>query len=114
MFPAGSLNQAMYARAGPVDALGVLAHAVVLLQVNAAADQLVHGRVDVVHPEVEDRVGGGLVAGLRVDQGVPAAGQVQRHQPVLLGRADAQCLAVELPRRLKIVDGEPAERLGVR
>src|SRR5690348_3925675 len=59
--PGGVLEPGDVRAAGPVDALVVLVHAVVLLQVDAAPDQLVHGRVDVVHPEVEDRVGGGLV-----------------------------------------------------
>jgi len=35
------------------------------------------------------------MAGLGVGEGVPAAGQVQGQQPVLLGRADAQRLAVD-------------------
>jgi hypothetical protein len=51
---------------------------------------------------------------LGVDQRVPAAGQVQRQQPVLFGRAEPEGLSVELLRRLKVIDGEPAERLGVR
>lgn len=42
MFPAGSLNQAMY---GPP------------LEPHAGAYQLVHGRVDVVDREVEDGIG---------------------------------------------------------
>src|SRR5215475_1565499 len=47
--------------ARPVDALVVLADAVVALEADAAAGELVHGRVDVVHLEVEDGVGGRLV-----------------------------------------------------
>src|SRR5260370_40919312 len=39
--------------AGPVDAVGVLAHAVVPVQGDAAADQILHCRGDACHPEGE-------------------------------------------------------------
>src|SRR5580692_9811474 len=99
--------------AGPVDALVVLAAAVIFLQLDAPADQFVHGRVDVIDGEVEDRVGRRRVVGLGVDQRVAAAGQVQGQQAVLLGSLQPERLAVELLRRLEVVDGEPAERPGV-
>jgi rod shape-determining protein MreB and related proteins len=99
--------------AGPVDAPVVLAHPLVPFQLHAAADQLVHGRVDVVHDEVQDRVVGRHVIGLGVHQRVPAARQVQPEQPVLDRRVEAKRLAVERPGRLQVVDGEPAERPGV-
>jgi hypothetical protein len=66
--------------AGSVDALVVLAGAVIFLQHYAPADQFVDGRVDVIDGEVEDREGRGGVIGLGVDQRVPAAGQVQGQQ----------------------------------
>ena len=56
----------------------------VLLEGHAGGDQAVHGPVDVVDREVEDRVDGRLVVGLGVDEHVPVAGDVQRQQVVLL------------------------------
>jgi hypothetical protein len=59
------------------------------------ASQFADGRVDVVYTEVEDRIAGGYVIGLRVDQRAAAAGQVQRQQPVVFGRAEPEGLSVE-------------------
>jgi hypothetical protein len=67
--------------ADPVDALVVLAEAVILLQLDASAGQFVDGRVDIIDGEVEDRVGRGRVIGLGVDQRVPAAARCRVSRP---------------------------------
>jgi rod shape-determining protein MreB len=99
--------------AASADALGVLVYPLVTLEVHAPADQFVDGRVDVLDQEVEDGVRGRRVVGLRVDQRVAVASQVQREQTVLLGHLYAERLTVELPGLVKVVDGEPAECLAV-
>src|SRR3984885_8046133 len=102
---------------GPVaaaDSLAVLGQAVVALERHAAGGQLVHGGVDVVDPEVGDRVVRRDVTRLRVDERVPAARQMQGHQAVLLRGGDAEYVAVELLGRLQVIHGEAAEGPGVR
>src|SRR5262249_5874369 len=95
------------------DALLVLRGVRVAQQPHSPGGQLVHRLVDVIDREIQDRVGRGRVIGLGVDERVPAARQVQRHQPVLLRGPDAERVAVQLPRPLQVVHGEPAERVRV-
>src|SRR5919106_2013367 len=64
------------------DALLVLLEAVVALKAHAAARKLVDGTLDVVHLEVQDRVGGRGVVGFHVDERVSVAGEMQRHKAV--------------------------------
>ena len=63
---------------GARDPLLVLVGAVVALEAHAALCEFVDGCLDVVDREVEDRVGRRREVGLRVDERVPTAGQVQR------------------------------------
>ena len=70
--------------------------------------------VDVVDPEVEDRVVRRRVVGLGVDDRRPRATvEVQREDPVLDRRLDAEGVAVELLCRLDVGHGEAAEGLRV-
>jgi len=92
----------------------VVVGVVVALEVHAARGQFVDGRVDVVHLEVQDRVGSRRVVGLGIDQRVAATGEVQRQQVVLLGCLQPERVGVELPRLLQVVHGETAVGLGVR
>ena len=57
MFPAGSLNQAIVRPLAAIDPFLVLLHALVTLERDAGARELVDGVVDVVDGEVEHREG---------------------------------------------------------
>src|SRR5687768_168616 len=54
------------------DALLVLRELVVTLELDAPGAELIHGGVDVVHLEVEDRVAGRAEGWALVEEGVPA------------------------------------------
>src|SRR4029453_324212 len=97
-------------------ALLVLGHPLGALELPPGGAQPGEGRVDVIDLEVEDRVVGGGVVGLAVDERVAALGVVQREQGVLLVEhldADAERLAIELAGLGDVVDGEAAECLVV-
>ena len=110
MLPAGSVNQAI-AGWSLDDALVV--DPLNRLEVDAAGQQLVDGDVDVLDGEVEDRVGGRDVVGLRVDEGRTVVGEVNRQQAALLGDAQAEGLGIEPLGCHEVVDGETAVRRGV-
>src|SRR5215468_11866752 len=84
-----------------VDALGV--DEVVVLELDAPRGELVDGRLDVGYGEVEDRERRGRVPGaLGVDDRVPAPGDVQRQDAVVLGDRQAEYPA-EFPGLLGVV-----------
>ena len=96
--------------AEPEDALVV--DALVPLELDADAGQLIDRRLDVVHREVQDGVLGRYVLlTLRVHQHLLARGQLQMQHAVLLRHRNLQRLGVELLGRRHVVHGEAAERV---
>src|SRR5215207_5793294 len=91
------------------DAPLVLLEALVALEDHAALGQGVHGRLDVVDREVEDRVGRRDVVRLGVDHDLPVAGEPQVEQAVLLLHAQPQGVAVEPGGLLDVRHREAAE-----
>src|SRR5712691_11027205 len=85
----------------------------VMLELNAGGGQSIHGLVDVVDREVEDRVRRGHVVGFGVDEGGVSARDLQSQALRTLFNVEPEGLAVELLRGRQIVDGKTAECLRV-
>ena len=111
--PAGVLEPGDVRARVAEDPFLILSEAVVALEPHATCGERVDGRVDVVDREVQDRVVRGRVVGLRVDQRLTVAGDVERQQPVLHRRLEPERIAVEPARLVDVVNGEAAERPGV-